>query len=186
MKIIIAPAQPSWPDDFQRLKARLLALSPRGAYIHHIGSTAVPDLAAKDIIDLQITVDDLDHVDPAGFLAEGHRQSEHRSDHCPPGMDLPREDLAKRLFIATTPRRAHIHVRRRGAFNQLFPLLMRDYLRAHPVTTGAYELIKQRLAGFFPEDQDAYYDIKDPVFDIIHDGAREWAQRTNWKEPDPD
>lgn len=186
MQIIIVPAQKSWARDFDALKPQLLALSPPGACAHHIGSTAVPGLAAKDIIDIQITVDDLTEVDPAGFLAAGHRQSEHTSDHCPPGMDLVPHDLAKHLFVATTPRRAHVHIRKRGAFNQQFPLLMRDYLRAHPVTTGAYELIKQRLAGFFPEDQDAYYDIKDPVFDIIHDGAREWAERTNWKEPQPD
>lgn len=186
MQIIIVPPQKSWVRDFEALKTRLLALSPPGAYIHHIGSTAVADLAAKDIVDLQITVDDLSTVDPAGFLAEGHRQSDHRSDHCPPGMDLAPADLSKLLFIATTPRRAHIHIRRRGSFNQQFPLLMRDYLRAHPVTAKAYEQIKQRLAAFFPEDEDAYYDIKDPVFDIIHDGAREWAERTSWKEPDPD
>ena len=186
MQIIIEPANPSWADDFQNLKVDLLNLLPPGAYTHHIGSTAVPGLAAKDIIDIQITVDDLTKVDPARFLATGHRQSEHKSDHCPPGMDLAPHDLAKHLFVATTPRRAHIHIRQRGAFNQQFPLIVRDYLRSHTVTAGAYEQIKQRLAGFFPEDQDAYYDIKDPVFDIIHDGAMEWAKRTNWAEPQPD
>ena len=84
MQIIITPAQKSWPRDFQHLKAELLTFSPPGAYVHHIGSTAVPDLAAKDIIDIQITVDDLTAVDPAGFIAAGHRQSQHTSDHCPP------------------------------------------------------------------------------------------------------
>ncbi|MBO9588078.1 GrpB family protein [Devosia sp.] len=186
MQIIITPAQKSWPRDFQHLKAELLTLSPPGAYVHHIGSTAVPDLAAKDIIDIQITVDDLTKVDPAGFLAAGHRQSEHTSDHCPPGMDLAPADLAKHLFVVFTPRRAHVHIRQRGAFNQKFPLICRDYLRSHPVTAKAYEQIKQRLAAFFPEDQDAYYDIKDPVFDIIHEGAMEWAKRTNWSEAAPD
>lgn len=186
MQIIITPAQKSWPRDFQHLKTELLTLVPPGAYIHHIGSTAVPDLGAKDIIDIQITVQDLTAVDPAGFLAAGHRQSQRTSDHCPPGMDLARADLAKLLFIVTTPRRAHVHIRQRGTFNQQFPLICRDYLRSHPVTAKAYEQIKQRLAGFFPEDQDAYYDIKDPVFDIIHEGAMEWAKRVNWQEAAPD
>ena len=138
MQIIITPAQKSWPRDFQYLKAELLTLSPPGAYIHHIGSTAVPGLAAKDIIDIQITVDDLAKVDPAAFLSAGHRQGQHIADHCPPGMDLAPADLAKHLFVVQTPRRAHVHIRRRGAFNQKFPLICRDYLRAHPVTAKAY------------------------------------------------
>ncbi|RYE57490.1 MAG: GrpB family protein [Hyphomicrobiales bacterium] len=186
MTIIISPAQASWPDEFQRLKAALLPLAPAGTYAHHIGSTGVPGLAAKDIIDIQLTVGDLAAVDAAAFVTAGYRKGGHTSDHCPAGMDLPPTQLQKLLFIATHPRRAHIHVRQRGNFNQRFPLICRDYLRSHPVSAAAYELIKQRLAGFFPEDQDAYYDIKDPVFDLIHDAAMGWALHSYWVEPPAD
>lgn len=186
MTIIISPAQTSWPQDFQRLKAALLPLAPRGTYAHHIGSTAVPGLAAKDIIDIQLTVENLEHVDIEAFIAAGYRKGGHTSDHCPAGMELPPSDLTKLLSVATSPRRAHIHMRQRGAFNQQFPLLCRDYLRANPVSAAAYELIKQRLAGFFPEDQAAYYEIKDPVFDLIYDGALQWASLSKWVEAAPD
>jgi GrpB-like predicted nucleotidyltransferase (UPF0157 family) len=186
MKIVITPAQESWARDFQHLKTAVLALAPPDAYAHHIGSTAVTGLAAKDIVDIQITVGDLNQVDVGAFIAAGYRQGEHTADHCPAGMHLSPGELDKLLFVVTTPRRAHIHIRQRGKFNQQFPLICRDYLRSHPVTAGAYELIKQRLAGLFPEDQDTYYDIKDPVFDIIHDGATEWARRTSWVEGMPD
>ncbi|KKB80152.1 hypothetical protein VW35_06895 [Devosia soli] len=186
MPIIITDANPSWPDEFLALKPKLLTLAPQGAYLHHIGSTAVPGLAAKDVIDIQITVEDLERVDFAAFVGAGFRRGGHTSDHCPPFMDLPAAQLSKWLFVSEEPRRAHIHIRRRGAFNQQFPLLCRDYLRCHPVSAGAYELIKQRLAGFFPEDQGAYYDIKDPVFDLIYEAALEWKQRTCWTEPSPD
>lgn len=45
---------------------------------------------------------------------------------------------------------------------------------------------KQRLAGYFPENVDAYYDIKDPVFDVIMEGAYDWVKLTGWSEPPGD
>ena len=64
--------------------------------------------------------------------------------------------------------------------------LCRDFLRSHPVAAQAYAQVKQQLALRFPDDEDAYYDIKDPVFDIIVEGAEEWALRTNWIQPPGD
>jgi GrpB-like predicted nucleotidyltransferase (UPF0157 family) len=78
------------------------------------------------------------------------------------------------------------HVRERGRFNQRFALICRDFLRVHPVAASAYALIKQRLAMRFPMDPDAYYEIKDPVFDIIVEGANVWARATGWSEPPGD
>ena len=186
-QIEIQPPSPTWPDEFQALKARLIGLVPAGATIHHIGSTAVPGLAAKDVIDIQISVDDLDEVDPARIAAAGFifRTRPGPGDHCPPGMTLPDEELTK-LFFRSTGRAAHIHIRERGRFNQRYALLCRDFLRSHPVAAQAYVLVKQALARRFPDDADAYYDIKDPVFDIIMDGANEWALRTGWTEPPGD
>nr|WP_281411920.1 GrpB family protein [Rhizobium sp. WYCCWR 11128] len=79
-----------------------------------------------------------------------------------------------------------MHIRQRGRFNQRYSLLCRDFLRAHPTGANAYALIKQRLAQRFPDDVDFYYDIKDPVFDIIMDGANEWAKLFGWSEPPGD
>ena len=60
------------------------------------------------------------------------------------------------------------------------PLLFRDYLRAHPVAAGAYAQIKLQLARYGPEDWDHYYDIKDPVCDVIIAAAEDWARATGW------
>lgn len=101
------------------------------------------------------------------------------------GLDLPERELKKR-FYRSRGRAANVHVRERGRFNQRFALLCRDFLRAHPVAASAYALIKQRLAVRFPTDSDAYYEIKDPVFDIIIEGANAWARCTGWSEPPGD
>ena len=183
--IEIVPPREEWCEDFATLKQAVMRAAPDGAYIHHIGSTAVPDLPAKDTIDLQLTVDSLAWVDDAAFEREGFKRIPGLMDHSPPGLDLPEIELSKRFF-RSMGRSANLHVREKGRFNQRYPLLCRDYLRAHPVAAGAYAQIKQRLARRFPTDEEAYYEIKDPVFDIIMEGANDWAENTNWSEPPGD
>jgi GrpB-like predicted nucleotidyltransferase (UPF0157 family) len=185
MTIKIEPADPAWPEAFAVIKQTILPVAPAGAIIHHIGSTAVAGLPAKDVIDIQLTVSDLSAVDGAAIEARGFRERFGRVDHCPPGLIVPEVELQKRFFIGTG-RRVHLHIRQGGRFNQRFALLSRDFLRTHPTSAGAYALIKQRLASRFPEDEDAYYDIKDPVFDIIMDGAEDWARLIGWSPPPGD
>jgi GrpB-like predicted nucleotidyltransferase (UPF0157 family) len=181
--IEIVPAQPSWRTDFETLKIAILRAAPAGSRVHHIGSTAVPGLAAKDIIDIQLTVEKLDSVNDGALATEGFERIRGLADHCPPGID---ETELKKRFYESRGRPANPHVREGGRFNQRYALLCRDYLRTHPVAAGAYLLIKERLASRAPSDEDAYYEIKDPVFDIIMAGASEWAARTAWSEPPPD
>ena len=177
----------SWPADFQAIAGRLgAALGPSALRIDHIGSTAVPGLAAKDVIDLQVTVADLDGQVP-GLMAEaGFRPwQDLLTDHSPPGVELPASELQKRLFTAPEgERRANIHVRVEGRFNQRYPLLCRAYLRAEPLAASAYGQVKRALARIVPNDVEAYYDVKDPVFDILMAGAEAWAARTGW-QPGP-
>lgn len=186
MPITIAPPDPDWPRHFAALGSRLAPLVPPGAAIHHIGSTAVPGLAAKPIIDVQITVPNLADLDPGRLAASGFVRGRPVSDHCPPGMTLPAPELRKLFFKAQTPYPAHVHIRESGRFNARYPLLCRDYLRAHPLAAAAYASVKRGLAHHFPTDVDAYYDIKDPVFDILMAGAEAWARSTNWTLPPPD
>ena len=77
-------------------------------------------------------------------------------------------------------RRANIHVRVAGNPNQRYPLLFRDYLRAHPNSARTVELIKRQIARYHADDVEAYYDIKDPVYDLIWDAAQDWARFTGW------
>jgi GrpB-like predicted nucleotidyltransferase (UPF0157 family) len=185
--IEIVPYREGWPAEFAALGAALRgALGERAVAIHHIGSTSVPGLAAKDVIDIQVTVADLgDSIDSA-LASIGYVPKEGViGDHCPPGMELPTRDLEKRLF-GRLERRVHLHVREAGRFNQRYPLFCRDYLRTHPLAASAYAEIKRQLARYFPEDVEAYYDVKDPVFDVLMAGAEEWAFRVEWQPPATD
>ena len=184
--IVIVPYKESWPAEYRAIAARLRAAAGEAALaVHHIGSTSVPGLAAKDIIDVQITVADLASSDRLPLEAAGFKRSPYMTDHLPPGLTLPPEQLEKRLFTLDE-RRANVHVRVAGRFNQRYPLLCRDYLRAHRPAADAYAVIKRELARMFPDDVDSYYAVKDPVFDLIMTAANDWAARTGWSPPPGD
>ena len=144
-QIIISPSHASWPDEFQALKALLTPAVPHGSAIHHIGSTAIVGLAAKNVIDIQVSVDELNAVDLSSLEKVGFQHVSGLSDHCPPGVQLHRDELAK-LFFRGTTRPANVHIRQTGRFNQRYALVCRDFLRSHPVAANAYALIKTRLA----------------------------------------
>jgi GrpB-like predicted nucleotidyltransferase (UPF0157 family) len=183
--IVIVPYRESWPSDFAAL-AKQLGNEGGGKLlaIHHIGSTAVPGLAAKDVIDIQLTVADVATARSLSF-AEFDFVARLTTDHCPPGMTLPPGELEKG-FYRSKGRAANVHARVAGRFNQRYPLLCRDYLRAHPAAASAYGKIKIELARLFPEDAESYYDIKDPVFDLMMAQAEQWAAQTGWSAPPSD
>ncbi|MEZ5039959.1 MAG: GrpB family protein [Saprospiraceae bacterium] len=181
--IIVIPYQERWPAEFQRIATDLQqSLGDLALRIDHIGSTSVPGLAAKDVIDIQITVADLnDPQIPVRLTANGYTRfsTEYRDVFV--GMDDASPQLEKRMVQAKAgDRRAHIHIRELGRFNQRYPLLFRDYLRASAVTRLSYALIKERLAQLFPESSEGYYFIKDPLMDLMYEAAEQWARLTNW------
>lgn len=183
MSITIHDYDDTWPDQFAAIGSDIrAALGDTALAIHHIGSTSVPGLGAKNIIDIQVTVADLD--DPTlGPLLERAQLSLRphiTGDHAPPGMDLPDHELDK---IYAGREGVNCHIRRVGAFNQRYALLCREYLRSHPTVAAAYEQIKRQLARHFVDDIEGYYDIKDPVFDVIMAGAYAWADQTSWELP---
>ncbi len=189
--IQIVDYKSTWKTEFLELGSRLrAALGARVTAIHHIGSTSVPTLAAKDVIDIQITVSKLEEeiLKPLLEKTDFVWREGVIHDHCPPGLNLPEIDVEK-LFVAWEPagiRRANVHLRIEGRFNQGYALLCRDYLRSHPMARDAYAEIKRQLARYFPENVDAYYDIKDPVFDVIMSGANDWAAFAAWQSAPSD
>ena len=67
-----------------------------------------------------------------------------------------------------------------GRPNQRYPILFRDYLRAHAVASAAYAQIKISLSQRHPDEVEFYYGIKDPLCDIVIDAAEDWARITDW------
>jgi GrpB-like predicted nucleotidyltransferase (UPF0157 family) len=179
--ILIEPYSERWPSQFRELAGRIrAALGDRALRIDHIGSTAVPGLAAKPVIDVQVTVRDLGDADP--LLGAGFEEKDGFRDHRPPGAEGPDADWRKRFFNPSADR-ANVHVRVHGRANQRYALLFRDYLRAHPDSAKAYEELKRGLARYMP-DIGAYTDVKDPACDLIAIAAEAWAAAAAW-EPDP-
>jgi GrpB-like predicted nucleotidyltransferase (UPF0157 family) len=181
--IEIVPYDPQWPFEFSRLAPPLAAaLGELAVRIDHIGSTAVPGLAAKDVIDIQVSVRALEPAVAAALAGLGYEQRPGIvGDHRPPQAAGPDSDWQKWFFRPPAgQRRTNLHVRVAGRPNQRYPLLFRDYLRAHPAAAEAYGLIKQQLARHHPDDMDAYYDIKDPACDLIWVAAKAWAAASGW------
>jgi GrpB-like predicted nucleotidyltransferase (UPF0157 family) len=189
-RIVIMEPQARWPAEFAEIDGRLrAALGPLALSINHIGSTSVPGLDAKDVIDLQISVAALDvaalrpGIEQAGYLLG----DEIWFDHVPAGQDADPALWAKlRAAAPEAGRRTHIHIRVRGRPNERYALLFRDYLRAAPGAAGSYALIKRELAARHADDADAYYAVKDPVCDLIMDAAEYWALTTGWTPPPPE
>ena len=189
--IEIIDYQPRWADEFEQIAAELRhAFGTLALAIHHIGSTSVPGLAAKDVIDLQVSVAALDPIAPlaAAISAAGFQLwPDIGEDHVPFGAN-PNPSLWRKWYARNREggRRNNIHLRIRGLPNQRYPLLFRDYLRANAAAAGTYALIKRELAARHADDVDAYYAVKNPVCDLIFDPAELWAVQTGWGPPKSD
>ncbi|MFB6725812.1 GrpB family protein [Kribbella sp. NPDC056345] len=173
LTIHVEPYDEAWPRQFTELGQRLReALGDVAQRIDHIGSTAVPGLAAKPVIDVQISVEALEPVDPFRDPLEG-LGFVYRADNA---------ERTKRYFREPPgARRTHIHVRKSGSFSQQIPLLFRDYLRAHSDAAEQYAALKRELAGRFADNRAAYTDAKEPwIWDAIRQ-ADGWAQQTGWE-----
>jgi GrpB-like predicted nucleotidyltransferase (UPF0157 family) len=173
-----------WPAEFAALgQALRAALGPHAQRIDHIGSTSVPGLAAKDRIDIQLTIADFGAFSDVGARLQsiGYTLAPGLvADHQPPGWHGPADQWAKRFFRPPAGQRAtNLHVRANGRANQRYALLFRDYLRAHPACAAAYAELKRRLAASL-RDPDAYPDVKDPACDIIMSAAEDWARVAGW------
>jgi GrpB-like predicted nucleotidyltransferase (UPF0157 family) len=146
--IEVVPYDPAWPDIFENLRQRALhAVADVARAIEHVGSTAVPGLAAKPIIDMDVVVASAEDVPRAierlatiGYVHRGNlgiegREAFHHSPHLPRHnlYVCPEDSLALRNHLA-----------------------LRDYLRAHPDAARQYAALKKQLAAKVHDDIDAY------------------------------
>ncbi|MBI2205997.1 MAG: GrpB family protein [Candidatus Rokubacteria bacterium] len=177
--------QPRWADEFSKIARHVRDLVGDAALrIDHIGSTAVPGLGAKDVIDVQITLSDLDQ---AGALTNPLRNAGFRHGttfEYDAFRGTPAQDAQLRKLFMREPRgerRVHLHIREVGRFNQRYALLCRDFLRASPGACAEYEQLKRRAAERFPYDIDGYLSLKEPILHAIYEAASRWAEQIGWR-----
>jgi len=169
--IELVPYDPAWPDVFEEMRARLAsALGPEALRMTHVGSTAVPALAAKPVIDIQISVPAVD--DAAAYKSAVESQ----------GLELRWIEPGHMYFRPPPelPRLYHVHVCSSGSNWERVHLLYRDFLRAHPDATRAYEALKWQLADTYRDDRIGYTDAKAPFIAKTLADAERWATKTGW------
>ncbi|MFI5913138.1 GrpB family protein [Dactylosporangium sp. NPDC051541] len=181
----IAGPDPAWPEQAAALIRRLrAALGPAARRVEHIGSTAIPGMAAKPLLDLQVSVADLDAAAAAfdvPLAALGFTRRPFEQDHVPAGHDDPPHRWAKRYWNRRVPgeQQVNLHCRLVGSPNERLALLFRDWFRAHPEAVPAYARFKEVLAAAVG-DPVVYTEVKDPVVDLVVAVAEEWATATGW------
>jgi GrpB-like predicted nucleotidyltransferase (UPF0157 family) len=178
--VAVLDYQPRWMTDFELLAGKLQdVLGDHARAINHVGSTAVPGLAAKDCVDIQVQVMTIHEVQHVGLLAgAGFR--------CRPEpwnrVEVSGRQECRKLVFAPPPgwRRCNVHLREEGGPNTRFALLFRDYLRADETARQAWGAFKQRLALSVP-DLLEYGQIKAPATEVLMAAAERWATETGWQ-----
>src|SRR5947208_1847747 len=149
--IVIVDYSPAWPLEFERLRDRAAcAVGDIAIAIEHVGSTAVPGLAAKPVIDLVIVVEPgdveaaVDRLTAIGYIHQGNLGVEGRE-----AFGVPEGEPRHHLYVSPTDSQ---ELRAQLAF--------RDRLRADPALATEYESLKRELARRFRDDRESYTDAK--------------------------
>lgn len=187
---VLSPANPDWPAQAARVIGRLQAVAPQDILaVDHIGSTAVPGLDAKDVLDLQLTVPDLataDRLEPLLAAAGFPRWPGIGADNPKPAHPDP-ADWDKRVHGNADPGRpVNLHVRAAGSPGWRYALCFRDWLRDDPAARADYLAEKRRAARRHGVDKStAGYaaDKEDWFTDYAAPRMEEWARRTGWLPP---
>ncbi|PTJ68091.1 hypothetical protein BUZ77_07155 [Staphylococcus saprophyticus] len=167
MKIDVQSHQKQWIMQFENEKQKILSiLGDEVIEIHHIGSTSVPGLKAKPIIDILPVVQDINKID---HFNEAMANIGYKA--------LGENEITGRRFFkkGENPRTHHVH-----AFQQEYHyeinrhLAVRDYLRTNVAVAHAYGELKVALAHQFPYDIEGYCDGKDAFVKRMESQALEW------------
>ncbi|NET37098.1 MAG: GrpB family protein [Cyanothece sp. SIO1E1] len=167
-KVEVVPHNPQWQNAF-KVESKLIAkaLGQNIAAIHHIGSTAIPNIYAKPIIDLLVEVQAIARLDEHTSVMEllGY---EVMGAYGIPG---------RRYFRKHNPagiRTHHVHTFIVGSAQLERHLMFRDYMIAHPDVAQQYSQLKRQLAQAHPQDIEAYMDGKDGFIKAIDREAAQW------------
>jgi GrpB-like predicted nucleotidyltransferase (UPF0157 family) len=165
----IVEYDPAWPEMAAAEISRIAdAVREAVVRIDHVGSTAVPGLAAKPIVDLQLSVADVDvrslYVEPLeglGYLF---------------APDPASPDFHLFGLPAARPRTHHLHVCAAGSEHERRHLAVRDCLRAHPAEADAYAQLKRELVARALGDRLAYIEGKNAYVAALEHRALAWAR----------
>ncbi len=166
--IEVVPYDPFWKTLFKQESSRIQKVICEGLVaVHHIGSTSVPGLSAKPIIDITPEVLDLkilDRFDQAmkglGYRVMGE-------------YGIPGRRFYLKGFVARTH---HVHAFESASEGLIRHLAVRDYLRSHPEEAAAYSKLKTNLAAQFPHDNDGYCNGKHEFFKLLELRALCWKK----------
>jgi GrpB-like predicted nucleotidyltransferase (UPF0157 family) len=161
--IVLHDHTPEWEQLFDAERARLLGvLAEYVLDIQHIGSTAVPRLSAKPIIDIGVAVANFEEAFRCVPLLEGLGYI-YRGE-----FGIPR----RHYFVMGEPRTYQLHMNEIGSADWQNTIAFRDYLREHPDIAGDYAALKKQLAEKFPTDIHAYTDGKSDFIQHVLQSAR--------------
>ena len=164
--ITIEDYDPHWPAMYEEEKQKLVStLGEVIIAVEHCGSTSIPGLGAKPVIDIMVGVVDLilveSWIEPLAGLSYEHMFSQ--PDWC--------------HFSKKIEPRVNLHVFIKDSENWKRPLLFRDYLRAHPEVAAQYQVLKQAVAAEHPYNP-AYVKAKAPFIQEVMDKAQRWREVT--------
>ncbi len=169
-KIVVVPYDPHWPAMYRAEAAQLTTIfGPELISIHHIGSTSIPGLSAKPIIDMMPLVRNIEMVArfDSAMIQLGYQPM---GENGIPG---------RRYFVkgGDLHRTHHVHIYEAGNPEVARHLDFRDYLIAHPEEAQEYASIKQQLARQFSHDIDSYMAGKDAFIKETIQKAHQWRAR---------
>jgi GrpB-like predicted nucleotidyltransferase (UPF0157 family) len=166
--IVIEPYNPAWAGGFESHRRRISdALGAVARRVDHVGSTAVTGLVAKPIVDIQVSVGDVE--DEACYLER----------LVIAGYQLRVRELGHRMF-RTPELDVHVHVCDAGSGWERRHLLLRDWLRRSTDDREAYAALKIRLQGQDWETMNHYADAKSALIAEMTGRAEQWAMSTGW------
>ncbi len=153
-QVHIAPYEPAWPELFWQERERLLSLFPQLLAVEHFGSTAVPGMAAKPIIDILAGVASMEAADAVfeRVLSAGYTTLRE--------FNAALADRRWFMRSADGQRTHHLHVVVHRGRVWADRLRFRDLLRSNPRLAHSYSQLKAELAGRFQHDREAYTDAK--------------------------
>ena len=179
----LVAADPSWADQAGRILARLrTTCGHRAVRVDHVGSTAIPGLDAKDVIDVQVTVASLEVADELAdaLLAAGYPAVPDITSDAAHTED---ESLWHKRFHASADpgRPTNVHLRVDGWPGQQFALLFVDWLTADADARAEYLAMKRAVADEGHATTGGYAEAKEPWFADAYRRAWQWAVESNWR-----